>query len=137
MIEMQTCQNMQAGVTCCHGKILIDGLQGEMNAELTALCSPTHSDKDRRRNGPGVSDTITCSLPNVNPNYMHMYSVFMHISSAAHTCLLSSGPYCKTTYYTGIHLSVSGCKGSAYNSRHPACVPQSCTSESCLFISYT
>ena len=43
MIEMQTCQNMQAGVTCCHGKMLIEGLQGEINNEFTALCSPTQT----------------------------------------------------------------------------------------------
>ena len=57
MIEMLTCQNMQADVTCCHGKMLIEGLQGGMNAEFTALCSPTQT-----KTGGGVGQESVTQL---------------------------------------------------------------------------
>ena len=138
MIEVWTFQNMQSGVSCCHGNYLKVYKEEWMLSSLH--CASLHR-QGRRRSGPGVSDTtITCLLSNVNPKYMCMYILFKHdISSTVHTHVCCQvAPYCKTAYYAVIHYTFLflAVWGQPITTQGLHVHHKSCTSESCLFISY-
>ena len=62
--EMQTYQNMQSGVYCCHGNMPIEGLQRGMNAEFTALCTVLCPAETKTGGGVGL-ESVTQSHAHV------------------------------------------------------------------------